>query len=246
MLVSEISLWGAALIAFLVFIASLALAIFDRQMLRRMLVIFGATVVQMAVVVGVVWLVYQTRSWWAYVIWILLVPFLSICWVLYPLQAMWKKMLRPVSAAMIVGSIVTGGSALLCLPISVFLTVYSVLMACLTASMIQTMVNYMRSLHMPKNGQSPMANGQSSIVNGQSSMVNGQSSLRESILPQVRSMAQPLVMVMPMLYAGMLLGGIQPFVGLIVVLLLIAASFVANVLAGVVALLMLRKGTEER
>jgi hypothetical protein len=129
---------------------------------------------------------------------------------------------------MIVGSIVTGGSALLCLPISVFLTVYSVLMACLTASMIQTMVNYMRSLHAPKNGQS--------------SMVNGQSSLRESILPQVRSMAQPLVMVMPMLYAGMLLGGIQPLVGLIVVLLLIAASFVANVLAGVVALLMLRKG----
>jgi len=228
MLVSEISLWGAALIAFLVFIASIALAIFDRQMLRRMLVIFGATVVQMAVVVAVVWLVYQTRSWWAYVIWILLVPFLSICWVLYPLQAMWKKMLRPVSAAMIVGSIVTGGSALLCLPISVFLTVYSVLMACLTASMIQTMVNYMRSLHAPKNGQS--------------SMVNGQSSLRESILPQVRSMAQPLVMVMPMLYAGMLLGGIQPLVGLIVVLLLIAASFVANVLAGVVALLMLRKG----
>ena len=95
MLVSEISLWGAALIAFLVFIASIALAIFDRQMLRRMLVIFGATVVQMAVVVAVVWLVYQTRSWWAYVIWILLVPFLSICWVLYPLQAMWKKMLRP-------------------------------------------------------------------------------------------------------------------------------------------------------
>ena len=57
MLVSEISLWGAALIAFLVFIASIALAIFDRQMLRRMLVIFGATVVQMAVVVAVVWLV---------------------------------------------------------------------------------------------------------------------------------------------------------------------------------------------
>ena len=247
MLVSEISLWGAALIAFLVFIASIALAFFDRQMLRRMLVIFGATVVQMAVVVAVVWLVYQTRSWWAYVIWILLVPVLSICWVLYPLQQLWKKMLRPVSAAMLVGGFVTGGSAMLCLPISVFLTVYSVLMACLTASMIQTMVNYQRSMHAPKNGQpsmvngqSSMVNGQSSMVNGQSSMVNGQSSLRESILPQVRSMAQPLVMVMPMLYAGMLLGGVSPLSSLIVVLLLIAASFVANVLAGVVALLMLR------
>ena len=53
-------------------------------------------------------------------------------------------------------------------------------------------------------------------------------------------MAQPLVMVMPMLYAGMLLGGVSTLSRLIVVLMLIAASFVANVLAGVVALLMLR------
>ena len=72
MLVSEISLWGAAIVAFLVLVASAALAIFDRKMLQRMLVIFVATVAQMAVVAAVVWLVYQTRSWWAYVIWILL------------------------------------------------------------------------------------------------------------------------------------------------------------------------------
>jgi hypothetical protein len=63
----------------------------------------------------------------------------------------------------------------------------------------------------------------------------------ESLLPQVRLMAQPLVMVMPMLYAGMLLGGVSALSGLIVVLLLIAATFVANVLAGVIALFMLRR-----
>jgi len=56
-------------------------------------------------------------------------------------------------------------------------------------------------------------------------------------------MAQPLVMVMPMLYAGMLLGGISALVGLGIILLLIAASFVANVLAGVITLLMIRKHT---
>ena len=68
-----------------------------------------------------------------------------------------------------------------------------------------------------------------------------QKSWRESILPQVRSMAQPLVMVMPMLYAGMLLGGLSALTGLAVVLLLIAAAFVANILAGMIALLMLNK-----
>lgn len=42
MLVSEISLWGAALVAYLVLAAMIAFA--DSKMLRRMLVIFGATV----------------------------------------------------------------------------------------------------------------------------------------------------------------------------------------------------------
>ena len=49
MIVNEISLWGAALVAILVVIAMIALAFVDRKMLRRMLVIFGATVAQMAV-----------------------------------------------------------------------------------------------------------------------------------------------------------------------------------------------------
>lgn len=47
---------------------------------------------------------------------------------------------------------------------------------------------------------------------------------------------------MPMLYVGMLLGGVKPIPGLITLLLLIAVSFVANVLSGSIALSMIRKG----
>ena len=211
MFVSEISLWGAAIVACVVLVAIMALAFFDRQMLRRMLVIFGATVAQMAVVVAVVWVVWQTNAWWAYLLWFLLVLALSICWCLYPLQTMWRKMLRPVSAAMVIGSIVVGGSTMLMLPVSVFLSVYSVLMACMTASLMQTMMSYQRNQQKPEM-------------------------LREDMFHQVRNLAQPLVMVVPMLYAGMLLGGVPALEGLLVTLLLIAASFVANILAGVVAL----------
>lgn len=231
MIVSEIPLWGAALVACLEVVAMMALAFIDRKMLRRMLVIFGATVAQMAVVGAAVWLVYRTFAWWAYLLWFLLILFLSICWVLYPLQAMWKKMFRPISCAMLAGSIVTGGSAMVCLPMNVFLTVYSVLMACLTASMIQTMLNYQRSLHGPSM---PLGSSEHPEANG------FHKSWRESVLPQVRSMAQPLVMVMPMLYMGMLVGGVPALDGLIVILLLIGAAFVANVLAGVTALLAVR------
>ena len=137
MIVSEIYLWGAALIAFLVVVAMLALAFVDRKMLRRMLVVFGATVAQMVVVGAVVLLAFKTFAWWTYLLWYLLVLFLSICWVLYPIQFMWKRMLLPISAAVLAGSIVLGGSTIVCLPTNVFMTVYSVLMACLTASMIR-------------------------------------------------------------------------------------------------------------
>ena len=113
---------------------------------------------------------------------------------------------------------------------NVYLTVYSVLMACLTASMIQTMVNFLRSQHRsPMNPEAPKQ----------------ELSWRESVLPQVRSMAQPLVMVMPMLYAGMLVGGISAQAGLLIIFLLIGASFVANVLAGVIALSMIHKGARK-
>ena len=219
MLVSEISLWGTALLACLVLVAMIALAFADSKMLRRMVVIFVATVAQMALVGASVWLVYETFSWWAYLIWYLLVLFLSICWCLYPVQAMWRKMLWPVSAAMFVGSLVVVIGAMLCLPITVFMTVYSVLMACLTASMIQTTVNYQR------NQLRPMPLKQN---------------MNESILPQVRLMAQPLVMVIPMLYVGMLLGGVSPLVSLAVVLLTTATAFVANVLAGAIVIKCLR------
>ena len=230
MIVNEISLWGAALVAIVVVIAMIALAFVDRKMLRRMLVIFGATVAQMAVVGAVVLLAYRTFAWWAYLLWYLLILLLSICWVLYPINMMWKRALKPVSAAMLAGSIVVGGSTILCLPMNVYLTVYSVLMACLTASMIQTMVNFLRSQHgSPTNPEAPKL----------------QLSWRESALPQIRSMAQPLVMVMPMLYAGMLIGGISAYDGLLIIFLLIGASFVANVLAGVIALSMIHKGTRK-
>ena len=72
MLVNEIYLWGAALVAIIIVIAMIALAFVDSKMLRRMLVIFGATVAQMAGVGAVVLLAFKTFAWWAYLLWYLL------------------------------------------------------------------------------------------------------------------------------------------------------------------------------
>ena len=78
MIVNEISIWGAALVAILVVIAMIALAFVDSKMLRRMLVIFAATLAQMAVVGAVVLLAFKTFAWWAYLLWYLLILFLLI------------------------------------------------------------------------------------------------------------------------------------------------------------------------
>jgi hypothetical protein len=48
-------------------------------------------------------------------------------------------------------------------------------------------------------------------------------------------MAQPLLVAMPLLFAGMLLGGASPVAGVFVLLLLMVAAFVASVVAGIVA-----------
>ena len=169
----------SALVTCIVIIASIALAIADWQMLKRMLTIFGATVAQMAIVVAVVCVVNLTHAWWSYLLWFVLVLVLSICWCLYPLQDKWRQMLWPVSLAMLAGCIVVGGSIMLMLPISVFLSIYSVLMACMTASLMQTMIRHQTN-------------------------------------------------------------------GLLATLLLVAASFVANILAGIIALKTLQNSYRKR
>lgn len=50
--------------------------------------VYGVTLAQMILVGIVIWLTYKYPVWWTYLLWFLLVPALSTCWVLYPLQAM--------------------------------------------------------------------------------------------------------------------------------------------------------------
>lgn len=68
MLVTNVSLWGAAIVAIFVLLASIVLGFSDKKMLRRLLAVFGVTIAQMAVVAAVVWMVYQVNAWWGYLV----------------------------------------------------------------------------------------------------------------------------------------------------------------------------------
>ena len=182
-----------------------------------MMVVLGATVGQMLLTGSAVWLVFNTNAWWSLLIWYLLLPCMATFWVLFPLKGMRKRMLKPVGAAMFSGSVVVVSSALLCLPISAFVPVYAVLMATITASMISTTTTFAQMINSPE-------------------AENFNRSWRQAVLPLVRSVTLPLVIVMPIVYNSMLIGGVSPITGLFVAIVLILSSFCGNILAGVVAL----------
>ena len=217
MVITEIYLWGAALVACFVLLVVIAIAITDLKMLKRMMVVLGATVGQMLLTGSAVWLVFNKATWWSLLIWYLLLPCMATFWVLFPLKGMRKQMLKPVGAAMFSGSIVVVSSALLCLPISAFVPVYAVLMATMTASMISTTTTFAQMINSPE-------------------AENFNQSWRQAVLPLVRSVTLPLVIVMPIVYNSMLIGGVSPITGLFVTIVMILSSFCGNILAGVVAL----------
>lgn len=237
---AEISIFGVVVVLLLLAVAVALFVVIDRQTVKRVLKVLGLTVVQMMAIGAVVWLVYKVNAWWGYVLWYVLMLVLSVCWCLYGFRSSWKRMLVPVGAALLTGSLVAGGSVMLCLPSGTFVPVFGVLMGCLKASVSQTLQTYIRCLlHTEAHRQYMLANGATRL---ESLMPSVRRSLRAALMPQMKTLAQPLLVVMPMLMAGMLLAGASAWISVTAVLLLTAATFVATVVAGVVALFIASAG----
>ena len=139
-----------------------------------------------------------------------------------------------VAGGLLAGCAVAGGSLMLTLPGGCFVPVFGVLLAFLSVSVKQTLQTYQRSmLHTEAHRQYLLANGATRL---ESLMPSVRRALRAAVQPQLKTMAQPLLVAMPLLFAGMLLGGASPVGAVVVVLLLMAATFVASVVAGVAAI----------
>ena len=232
MISSDISFWGVSLLVVLL-LASLAVYwLIDRKEMMRVLKVLGLMVGQMAVMGVIVWTVYKADTWWANLLW--LVMMFALATGLYIMRRTRKQMVTPVVAALAVGMLIGCGTMMLCMPGRFFVPVTAVIVAHLVVAVKETLQTYQRSLmHTEAHRLYMQANGASLL---ESLMPSVRRALRATVQPQLRTMAQPLLVTMPLLFVGMLLGGVSPATAVVVMILLMMAAFVSTVVAAIVAL----------
>ena len=234
MIKSDISIFGAALIVILLFLSVAVYAHIDRREMLRTMKVFGLLTGQTALVAFGMWIAYRQDSCWILLLWLLLITGLSMAWCLYELRSQWRQQLLPVIASMAAGLLVGFGSMMLCVPSHYYIPVLGVISAFLALSVVQTFQTYQRCLfHTAAHRQYMQANGATLL---ESLMPSIRRALRAAVQPQLRIMAQPLLVVVPLLFGGMLLGGASPVVSFVSILLLMSATFTASVVAAIVAL----------
>ena len=234
MILSDISFWGVALIIFLLILSVSVFVLTDRRGIWRTMKVLGLLTGQTALVAVGLWIAYRMDSWWTLLLWLLLITGLSLAWCLYELRSQWRQQLLPVIASMAAGLLVGFGSMMLCVPSHDYIPVLGVISAFLAQSVVQTLQTYQRCLmHTAAHRQYMQANGATLI---ESLMPSIRRALRAAIQPQLRIMARPLWVVVPLLFGGMLLGGASPVVSFIFILLLMSSTFTASVVAAIVAL----------
>ena len=234
MISSDISFGGVSLLVVLL-LASLAVYwLIDRKEMMRVLKVLGLMVGQMTVIGVIVWTAYKANVWWADLLWLMVMLALATSWCLYVMRKAWKQMVTPVIAALTAGTLVGCGTMMLCVPGRFFIPVTAVLVAHLVVAVKETLQTYQRSLmHTEVHRQYMQANGASLL---ESLMPSVRRALRATVQPQLRTMAQPLLVTMPLLFVGMLLGGVSPATAVVVMILLMMAAFVSTVVAAIVAL----------
>lgn len=234
MMSSDISFWGVSLLVVLMLAALAVYWLIDRKEMARVLRVFGLMAGQMAVIGIIAWTACKANAWWADMLWLVVLIALATGWCLYKMRKTWKQMLTPVVAALTAGTLIGSGVMMLCMPGRFFIPITAVMVTHLVVAVKETLQTYQRSLtHTEAHRLYMQANGASLL---ESLMPSVRRALRATVQPQLRTMAQPLLVTMPLLFVGMLLGGVSPATAVVVMILLMMAAFVSTMVAAIVAL----------
>lgn len=234
MMSSDISFWGVSLLVVLLLASVAVYWLIDRKEMARVLRVLGLMVGQMAVAGIIIWTAYKVNAWWADMLWLVVLIALATGWCLYKMRKTWKQMLTSVVAALTAGTLIGSGVMMLCMPGRFFIPITAVMVTHLVVAVKETLQTYQRSLtHTEAHRLYMQANGATLL---ESLMPSVRRALRATVQPQLRTMAQPLLVTMPLLFVGMLLGGVSPATAVVVMILLMMAAFVSTVVAAIVAL----------
>ena len=228
---SDISFWGVSLLVVLLLASVAVYWLIDRKEMARVLRVFGLMAGQMAVIGIIAWTACKANAWWADMLWLVVLIALATGWCLYKMRKTWKQMLTSVVAALTAGTLIGSGVMMLCMPGRFFIPITAVMVTHLVVAVKETLQTYQRSLTHTEAHRLYM---QASLL--ESLMPSVRRALRATVQPQLRTMAQPLLVTMPLLFVGMLLGGVSPATAVVVMILLMMAAFVSTVVAAIVAL----------
>lgn len=232
---------GLFLLLLLMSAALFVLWLADRRIMHRSLRSIAVVAGQLLVIGLCVWILVRLNAWWADALLLTLMSAVASVKILLRFRLPWRRFLLPMLLSMLVGGGAVLASLLLLLcPWSlagvtmVAVSLIAVLVGHLYVSMGRALQFYVSSLRATQlHYRYLLASGASHI---EAVMPSVRRSLRAALLPSLRQMVAPLLIAPPLLFCGLLLGGVEPVAAIVATFLLMLAQFASSVLS--VALLL--------
>ena len=240
-----ISILSVVLALLLLALPAYLLVRLDMPLLMKSAKAVGRMMVQMAVAAALLWLLWRVNKLWVSLLWVVLTT-VAAAWLLVKRARLQQKQLfLPVCAGLLTGVLVTGGYLLLVLRLEQPLTarwivpIGGVLLAHVLTTNTRAVSAYFEALRKDGlNYYTQLGNGASRLV---ALAPYIRQALRSMMEPTTASVAVMGLFALPMLLAGLLLGGVSPVEATILFVLLVVAGITASTLALVVTLLVADK-----
>lgn len=238
MQIEDVSIWGAVLVLLLTVASMSFFWVLDRRMFNRSLRVVLLAVVQIALVGTYVWGLYEIDNWFVNILWLLLMAGVTAYMTLGRLRLSHIRLCLVLFIAILTGCTVVGGSMLLTVHEPsvnrLFVPIMGLLVGGLLQSSTLALRTYIISLrHTAEHRMYIMANGGSHL---ESLIPSIRRALRAALMPQLRDMASPLFLALPVFLCGLLLGGTDVVAATIVTLLMVLSGFVSSVISAIMTL----------
>ena len=236
MMTFNISVLGTVTLCALAIVSVGLLAYIDRRMLERFERVAVVGLVQMLLLFLTVWGLYAFYRWWILLLWLLLLAVVSSVIALNRLHSRDHWLLLFLTAAFIIGTLVP--CSLLYWSLSptglladhrLLIPIFALTVAHLQTSLGKAMQTFYESLrHTTAHRQYLLSAGATQL---ESLMPSIQRTLLTAMLPVMRTLTSPAVLSMPLLFAGLLLGGLNVLAASCVTLLFYVSCITASVIA---------------
>ena len=232
MQISDISFWGIVATVVLMLMVVGLFSIVDRRLMTRVLRVSAYFLLSLAVVAVLMWGLLRLNLWWVDMIWGVLLVLLVAYFTLRKAHLSLRPFYLPLSLSLLVGMGLGLGvmSLLMHFPRGIIiLSVLSFLAAQVISSVSSAMKTYVSSLrHTQEHCQYLLANGATHV---EAILPSVRRSLRASVMTPLRSMTGPLVLAPPLLFIGLLMGGVPVLSAVVIVLAFTFVGLSVGVLA---------------